>query len=607
MTTTSPLDHGLRDARDGDRDLAAWLAGQDEKELLRFVTIGSVDDGKSTLIGRLLHDAHGVYEDQLHAVRRASTKGSTRGEGSASEIDFSLFTDGLAAEREQGITIDVAYRYFATARRKFIIADTPGHVQYTRNMATGASTADVAVILVDARRGVLAQTRRHARIAALLGIRHVIACVNKMDLVGFDPDVFERIRTELEGLGRELGSPSLVPIPISALRGDNVVTRSPSTPFWDGPPLLEHLETLALPERGDADALRLPVQLVLRPHQGYRGFAGKIASGSVRPGDEILVLPSGRRTRVRAVDVHGREVDEAFAPMNVTLRLEDEVDVSRGDAIVAPSDPPEVASNVEANLVWMSERPLERARTYLLKHTTRVVRANVATIDHVVDLDTHEERPAESLALNDIARVVVRCHAPIFFDPYAKNRVTGAFVLIDAVTNDTVAAGMIVRGAGDPSRGEGAERRGRVSDDERRERLGQRGAVVEVRAPSYDRAIALARAVERRLFDGGRLATVVERPADGSGDDGSDGADGKDASTVRFAAEVCVRAGLIALLPRIAKWYAVTVDGIGADPVVAPVAEGTATDAHPSFEDIERDVGAAAEALLKRLGVYREG
>lgn len=601
-TTTSPRDPAHRAARapnDEDRDLASWLARQEDKELLRFVTIGSVDDGKSTLIGRLLHDAHGVYEDQLHAVRRASTKGATRGSESASEIDFSLFTDGLAAEREQGITIDVAYRYFATARRKFIIADTPGHVQYTRNMATGASTADVAIILVDARRGVLAQTRRHARIAALLGIRHVVACVNKMDLVGFDPDVFERIRVELEALGRELGIPSLVPIPVSALRGDNVVTRSSSTPFWRGAPLLEHLETLALPERGGADALRLPVQLVLRPHQGYRGFAGKIASGSVRPGDEILVLPSGRRTRVRAVDVHGHEVKEAFAPMNVTLRLDDEVDVSRGDAIVAPSAPPEVASSVEANLVWMSERPLDRSRTYLLKHTTRVVRATVAAIDHVVDLDTHERRATTSLALNDIAQVTVRCHAPIFFDPYAKNRVTGAFILVDTVTNDTVAAGMIVRGVEGPSRGRATERRDPVSDDERRERLGQRGVVVDVRAPSYERAVALARAIERRLFDRGRLTAVVEPPADASG--------GSDPSPARFAAEVCARAGLVALLPRIAKWYDVAVDGIGAGPVVAPIAEGTATDAHPSFEGVERDIGAATEALLERLGVFRDG
>jgi sulfate adenylyltransferase large subunit len=537
-------------------DVARWLRAQEDKELLRFVTIGSVDDGKSTLIGRLLHDAHGLYEDQLHAVRRASARGSTRAGGSSSEIDFSLVTDRLLAEREQGITIDVAYRYFATERRKFIIADTPGHVQYTRNMATGASTADLAIVLVDARLGVLAQTRRHAHIAALLGIRHVVACINKMDLVDFDRARFEAIRAELDRVAEKLGLEGVLALPVSALRGDNVATRSEIMGWWRGPTLLEHLETVPVSAARASDApLRLPVQLVLRPGIGYRAFAGRIASGSVRPGDELLALPSGKRTRVVGVDVAGREVPEAFAPMNVAVRLADEIDVSRGDMLVHAdaATAPRLATDFEADLVWLSERPLDREKTYLLKHTTRTARAEVSEILHKTNLETLDHVPAEGMSLNDIARVRVRARAPLSFDAYADDRATGAFVLIDSVTNDTVAAGMIARaagarvgaGAGDASRDARGERT-QVSAAERRARLGHAGAVVRVSAPSLEAARVLAFTIERELFDGGRLATVIE-----AGAEPGEGAS-SDARTAAASAEACARAGVIAIVAIVA-------------------------------------------------------
>jgi sulfate adenylyltransferase large subunit len=540
--TTSP-------ARSAEDEVADWLRAQERKELLRFVAIGSVDDGKSTLIGRLLYDAHGLYQDQLEAVRRASARGSTRGGGSRSEIDFSLFTDGLVAEREQGITIDVAYRYFTTDRRKFIIADTPGHVQYTRNMATGASTADAAVILVDARLGVLPHTRRHAQIAALLGIPDVVACVNKMDLVGYDRARFEAIVRDLEAMAARLAMHRLHPIPVSALAGDNVVTRSARMPWWTGGTVLERLETL---ERADAHGatapFRMPIQIVIRPSLSYRGFAGTIASGTISAGDEIVALPSGRRTRVAGIDVGGRSVPSAWAPMSIALRLADEIDVSRGDMLVCPESPPIVASEIDADLVWMSERPLDRDKTYLLKHTTRTVRASIEVL-HGTDHETLEPRPADTLALNDVGRVRVHARAPLFFDAYAKNRSTGAFILVDSLTNDTVAAGMIATGTPtrattEPSRSSSAEPRTQVSDAERRERLGQRGAVVRVTAPSETAARHLAFAIERELFDAGRVATVI---------DGG--------SAPLEAAAACARASLVALLPIAGGAEALEVDG----------------------------------------------
>src|SRR5690606_16110619 len=433
-----------------EQDIQTYLQQHQQKELLRFVAVGSVDDGKSTLIGRLLHDTHGVYEDQLSAVKRASSRGEV-------EIDFSLFTDGLKAEREQGITIDVAYRYFSTAKRKFIIADTPGHVQYTRNMATGASTANVAVILIDARLGVLQQSRRHAYIAALLGIPHLAVCINKMDLKEYRSDVFDEIRAEFKAFTERLGFKDVFFVPISALKGDNVVHRSQHTPWYEGRTLLEYLETVPIASDHNQSDFRYPVQYVLRPNLHYRGFCGQIASGVVRRGDPVMVLPSRKTSRIAAVDTFEGEVEQAFAPMSITLRLEDEVDISRGDLLVHPDNLPRVGTRFDAMLVWLSERPLDRQKSYLLKHTTQLVRAEVEQIGYTTDLETLEQIPAERLELNDIGRVTMHCHRPLYYDPYQKSRATGAFVLIDSLTNNTVAAGMIVDEASKSLRSKGSD------------------------------------------------------------------------------------------------------------------------------------------------------
>jgi sulfate adenylyltransferase large subunit len=387
-------------------------------DLLRLCTAGSVDDGKSTLIGRLLYDSRAVYEDQVSAVQAASRSRT------AGPIDFSLFTDGLRAEREQGITIDVAYRYFATARRKFILADTPGHEQYTRNMATGASTADLAILLIDARHGVREQTRRHARIASLLGISSFVLAVNKMDLVGFDRGVFGSIRDEFAGL---VNGAHVHAIPISALEGDNVTVPSARTPWFDGAPLLEHLETVQVDGTVDGSAFRLPVQLVLRPDHEFRGYAGQIASGVVRPGDRVTIWPSGRSTRIERIVTFDGDLDQAHAPMSVTVTLEDDVDVSRGDVIATGAVT--LAERFTAHLVWMDERPLDPGRIYLLKHAARTVAAEVDT----------------PLALNEIGLVHVTASRPLFVDPYTRNRTTGSFILIDPSTNATAGAGMIVQ------------------------------------------------------------------------------------------------------------------------------------------------------------------
>jgi sulfate adenylyltransferase large subunit len=387
-------------------------------DLLRICTAGSVDDGKSTLIGRLLYDSRGVYEDQIHSVTAASRNRS------AGPIDFSLFTDGLRAEREQGITIDVAYRYFATARRKFILADTPGHEQYTRNMATGASTADVAILLVDARHGVREQTRRHARIAQLLGISDLALAVNKMDLVEFDRAIFDEICREFEAIQ---GSAQVHAIPMSALNGDNVITRSDNTPWFDGPSLLEYLETVEIERDATSRAFRFPVQLVMRPSDDFRGYAGQIGSGVVRVGDMVTVWPADRTTRVKRIVTWDGDLDEAFAPMSVTLTLEDEIDISRGDVIV--KGPTEVGNCFDADLVWMDERPLDSKRVYLLKHGATTVSAEVD----------------RAFTLNEIGAATVSTSRPLVFDGYRANRNTGSFILIDPATNFTAGAGMIVR------------------------------------------------------------------------------------------------------------------------------------------------------------------
>jgi bifunctional enzyme CysN/CysC len=407
--------------------------------LLRLATAGSVDDGKSTLIGRLLYDSKAILADQLEQVEQASRR---RG-GAAGDLDLSLLTDGLRAEREQGITIDVAYRYFTTARRKFVIADTPGHVQYTRNMVTGASTADLAVVLVDARHGVIEQSRRHAFVAALLGIPHVVLAVNKMDLVDFDRARFEAIEADFRALAGRLDLDDVTSIPMSALHGDNVVDRSPRTPWYDGPPLLEHLEQVEIADDANLDDLRFPVQWVIRDHASdFRGYAGQLASGALRAGDEVVVLPSGRRTTVTAVEAFEGALDAAVPGQSVTVRLADELDVSRGDVLCGVDGAPEPRRELEADLCWLAQAPLHGRGRYAIKLMTQTARALVDEVVHRVDVVSLEQQPADGLELNDIGRVRLRLSTPLVFDPYARNRATGAFVLIDEATNDTVAAGM---------------------------------------------------------------------------------------------------------------------------------------------------------------------
>ncbi|MGH2872570.1 MAG: sulfate adenylyltransferase subunit 1 [Solirubrobacteraceae bacterium] len=433
-------------------------------ELLRIATAGSVDDGKSKLIGRLLHDTKSILEDQYEAIKLSSEK---RGE---EYVNLALLTDGLRAEREQGITIDVAYRYFQTGAarsadkaepgsleaafktgRKFIIADTPGHEQYTRNMVTGASTADLSIVLVDARRGVSEQTRRHAFITSLLRIPHLVVAVNKMDLVDYSEEAFDRIVAEITDWAARLQIPDIVFIPISALQGDNVVQRSTEMPWYQGPSLLYHLEHVVIATDREMDDVRFPVQWVIRPmsdeHHDYRGYAGQVAAGVLRPGSEVMVLPSGRRTRVKAIDTYDGEIDVAFPTMSVTLRLADEIDISRGDMIVDAQEAPTLARELEATVCWMSEEPMRSGDRYAIKHTTRAARAIIERLEYRVDVNTLErEREVSELALNEIGRVHLRTSTPLVIDPYSRNRTTGSFILIDETTNDTVGAGMIRAG-----------------------------------------------------------------------------------------------------------------------------------------------------------------
>jgi bifunctional enzyme CysN/CysC len=405
--------------------------------LLRFLTAGSVDDGKSTLLGRLLHDANGIYEDQLAALRSASAASATQG------LDFSLVTDGLRAERAQGITIDVAYRYFATARRKFIIADAPGHEQYTRNMATGASTATLALLLIDASKGVLAQTRRHTVIAWLLGIRSFAVAVNKMDLVQFDEEAFRRIERDFRQFVSKLGSPTLFFVPTCAVDGDNVVQYSPRMPWFSGTSLLEHLESTQIARNQDTRVFRFPIQSVVRSSTGVRRYAGQVASGAIRRGDTVLAIPSGRAMRLTSIHVGEEELEYAFSPLSASLAFDEEVDMGRGDILVDARFPPAIARRVAATLLWFNSQPLRLGHPYLIKHTTRHVCASVVRLNAVIDPATLDRRPANTLALNEFGEVEMECHQPLYCDPYAGNPATGAFILIDPISNDTLAAGMI--------------------------------------------------------------------------------------------------------------------------------------------------------------------
>jgi len=474
-------------------EIEQFLEEERGKDLLRFTTAGSVDDGKSTLIGRLLYDSRNVYEDQLRSVTKASVNRS------AGPIDFSLLTDGLRAEREQGITIDVAYRYFATARRKFIIADTPGHEQYTRNMATGASTADLAIILIDARKGVLAQSRRHAFIASMLGIGRLVIAVNKMDLVEYAESVFESVRAAF--LEWHPHPEQCYFLPISALEGDNVVDRSRNMPWFEGPSLLEYLETVETGAQAAAidRPFRFPVQRVIRPNQNFRGYAGQIASGTLRPGDQVCALPSGRRTRIRTITTFDGDLAEAFAPMSVTLTLEDELDLSRGDMLAEAASPLGAAAHFETRLVWLNPTPLDLTRRYLLKHASQLVSARVSA-PRRIDVQTLQSAPAASLEMNEIATVEIETSKPLFFDPYERNRTTGSLVLIDVDTNATVGAGMIVRAVA----AHAAKPSGPVTAAERRARFGHRPGTVLV-GPRESLAVML----ERRLFDRGYMAVIL--------------------------------------------------------------------------------------------------
>jgi sulfate adenylyltransferase large subunit len=486
--------------------IEAFLQRSKDRELLRFTTAGSVDDGKSTLIGRLLYDSHGVYEDQLAAVRNSPINRSS------GPIDFSLLTDGLRAEREQGITIDVAYRYFSTPRRKFIIADTPGHEQYTRNMATGASTADLAVILVDARNGVLPQSRRHACIASLLGIPRIVVAVNKMDLVDYRQEVFDEIREDFSRHLEQIGLRDALFIPISALEGDNVVRRSTRMPWHHGESLLEHLEAVPIGPAHGAGLVRFPVQYVLRPDLNFRGYAGQVVSGVLRPGDPVMALPSGRTSRVKSIVTYDGDLPEAFAPMSVAVCLADELDISRGDMLVHPGQLPHVSRNFEAKVVWMNEQPLRLDSPYLLKHTTQQVTAAVSALRYRLDVNTLAQIRTGELALNEIGVVAVGVNRPLFFDSYETNRATGSFILIDPISNATVAAGMIQ----EPRRPRASERNARAAlreVDFQASRLTP--AERHARAGHYPAAIwltarrELAFLLERKLFDRGCLVHVL--------------------------------------------------------------------------------------------------
>jgi sulfate adenylyltransferase subunit 1 len=482
-----------------------FLQQEREKDLLRFSTAGSVDDGKSTLIGRLLYDTQSVYEDQ---VRSIEGKGTT----APGQIDFALLTDGLRAEREQGITIDVAYRYFSTARRKFIIADTPGHEQYTRNMATGASTADAAVVLIDASKGVLIQSRRHAYIASLLRVRHVLVAVNKMDLIDYDEVRFRTIEREfsavLEEIAADTGNPVEAKfVPVSALKGDNIVHGSGATTWYEGPSLLELLESLPSSVDTRAEPFRFPVQRVLRPDAAFRGFAGQIASGTIRPGDEITVLPSGRRAAVERLVTWDGDLAEANAPLSVTLVLDRELDISRGDLIVSSQSPASVTKSLKAALVWMDQKPLAVNRRYLLKHTSQTAPAFVTSIEHRTDIGTLAHEPAETLEMNGIGVVALNLLRPIALDTYGENRSTGAFILMDPETNATIAAGMVTAtGSFEASGwGSGAILTGPVTARERATRWGHRGGLLELSGPA-----GLIDQIERSLFSIGAVSSRID-------------------------------------------------------------------------------------------------
>ncbi|HBA25854.1 MAG TPA: bifunctional sulfate adenylyltransferase subunit 1/adenylylsulfate kinase [Nitrospinae bacterium] len=499
------------------KDILAYLKRQENKGLLRFLTCGSVDDGKSTLIGRLLHDSMLIYEDQLASIKKESEKSGSAGD----ELDLSLLVDGLAAEREQGITIDVAYRYFSTERRKFIIADTPGHEQYTRNMATGASNSDLAVILVDARYGILPQTKRHSFICSLLGIKHIVVAVNKMDLVDYSEDVFEKICDDYRSFSVRLEIDDIHFIPISALKGDNVVEASNKMTWFKSGPLLNYLETVHIASDRNLIDLRLPIQYVVRPDLNFRGFAGTMASGILRPGDEVVVLPGGQKSHVKKIVTFDGNLEEAFPPLSVTLTLEDEIDVSRGDIIARPDNQPRVGRELEAMIVWMAEQPMTPMNRYLFKHTSNMISGTVSMLRYRINVDTLEREDSKELKMNEVGRCRVSLERSIPFDPYKRNRTTGAFIIIDRLTFNTVGAGMIIDREAEGEDGKdfwGVEvsdeflrhQKSRVSIKERIELHKHEPLTILLTGLPFTGKTTIAYALERRLFDNRLTVTVLD-------------------------------------------------------------------------------------------------
>jgi bifunctional enzyme CysN/CysC len=491
-----------------------YLTQHNAKDLLRFITCGNVDDGKSTLIGRLLLEAGAIYDDQIAALRSDSEKHGTVGD----RIDTALLLDGLEDERQQGITIDVAYRYFTTPKRKFIIADTPGHEQFTRNMATGASTADLAIILVDATKGISTQTRRHAFIVSLLGIKHIVLAVNKMDLVGYDQDVFTEINEEFDRFAKELSLLEVCPIPLSALEGDNVITTSTRTAWYSGPSLLEQLEAVQVSSNRQSNALRFPIQWVNRPNSSFRGFSGTIASGTLRVGDRVTVLPSRKTARVNSIVTMDGQLDEASASDSITVTLDSEIDVTRGDMLVRPERLPTVSRRGEALLVWMTEQPLVPGKCYWFKHTTRRTSCEIETIRYRTDVNTLQRTSASSLSLNEIGRCQIKMHDPVMFDPYSVNRETGSFILVDRITHETVAAGMFYDASVNPATPGHWDQESvmlapqpassRVSDKDRSLRYGQKPLTILITGLSSSGKTSVAMALEERLFKD-RLTCIV--------------------------------------------------------------------------------------------------
>lgn len=496
-------------------DIREFLDQDQKKDLLRFLTAGSVDDGKSTLIGRLLFDSKKLYEDQLTALERDSKRIGHAGE----EIDYALLLDGLKAEREQGITIDVAYRYFSTAKRKFIIADTPGHEQYTRNMVTGASTANLAIILVDARLGVITQTKRHTFLVSLLGIKHVVLAVNKMDLVNYDKDVFDQICTDYKNFVTQIDIPDITFIPLSALKGDNVVDLSTKMPWYHGESLLEFLETVHVSNDRNFEDFRYPVQYVNRPSLNFRGFAATVASGVVRKGDEVLVLPSRKTSTVSSILTYDGEQDYAFPPQAVTLTLEHEIDISRGDMIVHKNNIPKIDRHIEAMLVWMDETPMDPNTRFFIKHTTHTTKAHIDAIKYKVDVNTMQKSEIDQLTLNEIGRVVITTNKALFFDPYKKNRNTGAFILIDPVTHNTCAVGMIIdrfvedglkMNISEPDQLKIIKGESLISKSEREKRHNHKGVTIWITGLHGCGKNNLAYSLERRLFDLGATTVLLD-------------------------------------------------------------------------------------------------